>query len=76
MGTSTASARVSAFAAAYAPLLVSCHCDCPYRLGPGEGPLGNLCSFSSHRRHRCCLSSFFDSRSKTREAKDIPSCES
>ena len=30
MGTSTASARVSAFAAAYAPLLVSDHSDCPY----------------------------------------------
>ena len=42
MGTSTASARVSAFAAAYAPLLVSDHPDCPHRLGLGEGPLGNL----------------------------------
>ena len=54
MGTSTASARVSAFAAAYAPLLVSDRSDCPYRLGLGEGPLVNLCSFSSRRRHRRC----------------------
>ena len=55
MGTSTASARVSAFAAAYAPLLVSDHSDCPYGFDLGEGHLGSLCSFS--RRRRCCLSS-------------------
>ena len=60
MGTSTASARVSAFAAAYAPLLVSDHPDCPYRLGLGEGPLGNLSSFSSPRHRRCCFSSLLN----------------
>ena len=66
MGTSTASARVSAFAAAYAPLLVSDHPDFPYRLGLGEGPLGNLCSFSSRRRHRrCCFSSLLTLVPKT-----------